>query len=194
MPSNALGASLDWLYGYYSYSQIRSLLGASAGSAVDKVGLANVPRSVEAPSNFVIPAAEAKALGIVSGSASGIDGYIGFAGSSTSTYDYGSTIASGKYDFTAVAAHEIAEVLGRLSGLRARPQTGARRSTCSGTARLACRASPTPHWPIFRMMVGRPASAFSTTPAPAATAVIGGARRARGTCRMPFSIPASRCG
>ena len=117
MPSSALGASLDWLYGYYSYSQIRSLLGATVGSAVDKGGLANLPGSVGAPSNFVIPAAEAKALGIVSGSASGIDGYIGFAGSSTSTYNYGSTIARGKYDFTAVAAHEIAEVLGRLSGL-----------------------------------------------------------------------------
>ena len=193
MPSSALGASLDWLYGYYSYSQIRSLLGATVGSAVDKGGLANLPGSVGAPSNFVIPAAEAKALGIVSGSASGIDGYIGFAGSSTSTYNYGSTIARGKYDFTAVAAHEIAEVLGGLSGLEDTSPNWRTPFDLFGTARLACRAFPTPHWPIFRMMVGRPASAFSTTPALAATAVIGGARRARGMCRMPFSIPASKC-
>src|SRR5689334_1728554 len=36
MPSNALGASVDTLYGYYSYSQVKSWLAASGSSAVDK--------------------------------------------------------------------------------------------------------------------------------------------------------------
>jgi hypothetical protein len=72
---------------------------------------------------YVIPSAEAKALRWLSGSNTAIDGYVGFAGSSTSSFWYtGSTGAvAGRFDFQGVAAHEIAEVLGRISGIGSNP-------------------------------------------------------------------------
>jgi hypothetical protein len=66
----------------------------------------------------VVPSAEAKALGLISPTQNSLDGSIGFAGS-TSGYDFSPAngVTAGAYDFQAVAAHELAEVLGRISGI-----------------------------------------------------------------------------
>jgi hypothetical protein len=123
LPSNAVGASVSSLYGYYSYSQIKSLLATSSSSNIADTALATAVKNlpVYAPSgvtNYVLPSSEAKALGLSYVSPSATDGYIGFAGS-TSGYDFAPAdgISSTTYDFQAVAAHEIDEVLGRISGL-----------------------------------------------------------------------------
>jgi len=126
LPTYAVGASVDPLYGYYSYSQIRSLLiGESlanpSGTAL-ATAVAHLARSTPSGvSRYVVPSAEAKTLGIIPGNAADIDGYIGFAGT-TSNYTFNTTggavaIKSGTFDFDAVAAHELEEVLGRISGI-----------------------------------------------------------------------------
>lgn len=122
LPSNAVGASSTNLYGYFSYAQIKSLLTSSSLSNPADTSLATALGSlpVTTPpgvSKYVVSSAEAKALGIISGSQASFDGYIGFAGS---TSGYGFTpagVTSKVYDFQTVAAHEIAEVLGRISGV-----------------------------------------------------------------------------
>ncbi|HEY0435105.1 MAG TPA: NF038122 family metalloprotease, partial [Phenylobacterium sp.] len=123
LPSSAVGASVNNLYGYFTYAQIRSdLAGFSAANLADTV-LATALRSMGStapagPSQWVVPSSEAKALGLISPTQSGVDGSIGFAGA-TSGYDFNPAdgVAAGLYDFEAVAAHELAEVLGRISGI-----------------------------------------------------------------------------
>jgi hypothetical protein len=117
MPYGALGASLDPLYGYYSYSQIKSWLKADASGSSDATAIANLPVASIAGNRFVVPKAEAKALGLIPGSGTSIDGYIGFGNGVSYDYTPGNGVSASAYDFTAVAAHEIDEVLGRISGL-----------------------------------------------------------------------------
>jgi len=123
LPSTALGSSSDPLYGYFTYAQIKNALTSFSQRNPSDTALASVVRNLPlyAPSaipRYVLPSAEAKALGLVSANSGTIDGYIGFAGT-TSNYDFDPSngIAPGTYDFEAVAAHEMAEVLGRISGL-----------------------------------------------------------------------------
>ena len=123
LPSTAVGASTDNLYGYFSYSKIKSYLTNASKSTPSDTALAtavaNLPRGAPSGvSQYVIPSAEAKVLGIISATQSSLDGSIGFAGSS-SGYDFNPAdgIVAGTYDFQAVAAHELDEVLGRISGL-----------------------------------------------------------------------------
>ena len=123
LPSNAVGASVDNLYGYFSYSDIKGYLSQAASGAPSDSALAaavaHLPSA--APSGvgqYVVPSSEAKVLGLISPNQAGMDGYIGFAGSvSGYTFNPTSGITPGTYDFQAVAAHELDEVLGRISGL-----------------------------------------------------------------------------
>ena len=123
LPSNAVGASSTNLYGYYSYSQILSALTRDSNNNPGNTALATALKSLPSTgpsgvSRYVVASAEAKALGLISANQSGADGYIGFAGS-PSGYTFSTTGAmlSNTYDFSAVAAHEIEEVLGRISGI-----------------------------------------------------------------------------
>jgi hypothetical protein len=123
LPSNAVGASVDNLYGYFSYGQVRNdLTSFSARNPSDSAlatAVRSLPKSTPAgPSQYVVPSAEAKALGLISPTQGSLDGSIGFAGS-TSGYDFNPAdgVAAGAYDFEAVAAHEMAEVLGRIGGI-----------------------------------------------------------------------------
>lgn len=107
LPLNAVGASSTNLLGYFSYAQTRALLPHATLSATAPAGVAN----------YVIASAEAKALGLVAATQSSPDGYIGFAGR-TAGYSFSPAGLTAKlYDFQSIAAHEIAEVLGRLSGV-----------------------------------------------------------------------------
>src|SRR3954447_1750071 len=123
LPSNAVGASVSSLYGYFTYSQVKSYLTSTSQSNPADTSLAravaNLPATAPAGvSKYVIPSSEAKVLGVISPTQTSIDGSIGFAGS-TSGYDFDPTngVTAGTYDFQAVAAHELDEVLGRISGL-----------------------------------------------------------------------------
>lgn len=122
LPSNAVGASLNNLYGYYSYSQVKTMLSrvasANPGDVALIAALKYLPTTLTSgPTSFVISSAQAKALGVISPTQSSLDASIGFAGS-TSNYAFtpGAVTAS-TYDFQSIAAHEIDEVLGRISGV-----------------------------------------------------------------------------
>lgn len=123
LPNNAVGASSDSLYGYFSYAQVRSWLAKSARSNPSDTALVTALSSLPsaAPSGqarYAVASSEMKALGLISGSGTGIDGSIGFAGSlSGFSFNAVGAIAVGTYDFAAVAAHELDEVLGRISGV-----------------------------------------------------------------------------
>jgi hypothetical protein len=123
LASNAVGESSSSLYGYFSYAQIRTLLTSAASSTPSNTALATAVQALPqaAPSGisrYVIPSAEMKALGLISSATSSLDGSIGFAGSTSGfTFNPSAGVAPGTFDFEAVAAHELDEVLGRISGL-----------------------------------------------------------------------------
>lgn len=122
LPSTAVGASVNNLYGYFTYSQVKSFLTSSAASNPANTALATASRSLPSaapagPSRYVIASAEAKALGLISGSQSSLDGSIGFAGSPSGFSFSPAAVTSRTFDFSAVAAHELGEVLGRISGV-----------------------------------------------------------------------------
>ena len=65
--------------------------------------------------SFFVTSGEAKALGMVSGSAAAVDGFIGLANSGALYFPAsGGAIKAGQYDAVGVAAHEISEVMGRI--------------------------------------------------------------------------------
>ncbi len=104
-----------------NYSNVKGALttadaGLVSGGLMSSDALtANTPPTT---AKFSVASAEAKALGLINGHSTTIDGYIGI-GSSSSLYfpTKGSTIGSHQYDAVGVAAHEISEVMGRASGL-----------------------------------------------------------------------------
>jgi hypothetical protein len=116
-----LGTSLDNLYGYFTYAQIKGYLTTVAAKGADpalSTALKSLPSSISGIGQFAIASAEAKALGLISPTQSSKDGYVGF--SSTAAFDFNPLdgVTAGTYDFQAVAAHELAEVLGRITGLQ----------------------------------------------------------------------------
>jgi hypothetical protein len=118
LSSGALGESFTE-FNNYTYSAIRTALVGNAASAVQMSAASTLPASDPTPGgngNYYVSTAEAKALGL-SGPSSAIDGWVGFASTSSASFTYdttnGGSVAPGTYDFFGIAAHEISEVLGR---------------------------------------------------------------------------------
>ena len=85
-----------------------------AKSPADATAIANLP--VVDPyggTKFVMSNAEAKALGLLAGNATGVDGYVGFNSTASWTFDPNNRAVAGAYDFIGIAEHEITEVMGR---------------------------------------------------------------------------------
>jgi hypothetical protein len=106
-----------YLSGGFSYSQIVTLFSNNVPADV-------LPATNPAASTFgyLIPDAEARALGLTPNPAVGADGcacdgYIGFSSTTAFTFNRTAGVASGTYDFIAAAEHETEEVLGRVSSL-----------------------------------------------------------------------------
>lgn len=113
VPSGAIGASSDNIFGAYSYSQMKGFL-AGTGDTLPASN-PDVTPALPGGVNFYIPSAEAKALGIAGLNFPVYDGYIGF--DTSSSFTFSGAMAAGTYDFQAVAEHELEEVLGRTTGL-----------------------------------------------------------------------------
>jgi hypothetical protein len=112
-PGN-LGQSLTNQQGFYSYGQVKNALISDAKSASDFQAVGTLP--VADPTggrNFVMSNAEAKALGLLAGNATGIDGYVGFNKLANYTFNPNNRAVAGEYDFIGLALHEITEVMGR---------------------------------------------------------------------------------
>jgi hypothetical protein len=109
--AGALGESETFL-GNSSYSQIKTALTSDAKAATDLSVVASLPANDPTGGNYLLPTAEAKALGLYNGT--GLDGAIGFdATSGIFDYDNSNGVSSGQYDFYGVIAHEVTEVMGR---------------------------------------------------------------------------------
>jgi hypothetical protein len=122
MAPNALGESVDALYGDYTYPDMKSVLAAhSRANPTDKAlasAVAHLPASTPSgASRYVVPSSEAKALGLIPATQTSYDGFIGFGSGLPYDFNPSNGITAGTYDFEAVAAHEMDEVLGRISGL-----------------------------------------------------------------------------
>ena len=116
--NGTLGGSLDALYGYFSYSQIKGWLSNDASTADDKTANKNLPLlSATAGNKFVLAGAQAKALGLLSSNNNAFDGYIGFGNGVNYDYDRSNGISPGAFDFVGLAEHEIDHVLGHFSGI-----------------------------------------------------------------------------
>ena len=118
MAPSALGESES--YGYITnYSTVANALNSSDHGLVSNGLMSSNALSLAGPptnANFFVTSAEAKTLGLVSGSSTAIDGYIGLTSSSSLLYfsTNGGTIGKSQYDALGVAAHEISEVMGRI--------------------------------------------------------------------------------
>ena len=116
--NGTLGGSLDSLYGYFTYSQMKGWLSNDASTDNDKTANKNLPLVSSAAGNkFVLAFAQAKALGLVSGSNTAYDGYIGFGNGTKYDFDRSNGISAGYFDFVGLAMHEIDHVLGHFSGI-----------------------------------------------------------------------------
>lgn len=116
-----IGASIVSAYNGNLYSDIQSAYSTSAAAnPTDKI-FSDAAASLNAPDpthgvDIYIPSAQAKVFGIIPGNSTATDGYIGFA---NTAWDYSNAdgVALGTYDFQALAYHEIAEALGRVTGI-----------------------------------------------------------------------------
>jgi hypothetical protein len=115
LPANALGASIINAASSYTYTQIRSALvaGATLGTG------ATLPVSdLTHGGNLDIGRADAKALGLLSGNSTTIDGWVGFSSiPGIFTFDPNNRAVPSEYDFIGTAFHEISEVMGRVAWL-----------------------------------------------------------------------------
>ena len=101
------GAEGRFNYVQVSYGALQPILSAQDGGAVlpstDPTGGAGV----------YVPDAEAKALGLISGTSTAVDGYIGFLSEPYYATDPNNRAQPGMEDFIGIALHEISEALGR---------------------------------------------------------------------------------
>jgi hypothetical protein len=112
--SNALGASIISAAPSYTYTQIKSVLVSGA-----TLGTGSLP--VSDPTHggtFDIGRADAKAIGLLSGSGTTIDGWVGFSSiAGIFTFDPNNRAVPNEYDFIGTVFHEISEVMGRVAWL-----------------------------------------------------------------------------
>jgi Ca2+-binding RTX toxin-like protein len=98
----------------HTYLQLRSaLISADAGSATDSQALATLAIFGAASGPVVINTAEEKALGLIAGSSSAMDGHVGLSATAAFDFDPTNRAVAGSFDGIAAIEHEISEVLGR---------------------------------------------------------------------------------
>jgi hypothetical protein len=109
-----LGRSQFLLFGFH-YSNITNALFKHRASAADTNSVASLPAvdPIGNTTNWFVPVAEARVLGLISPTDTNEDGEVGFATNVSYTFDPNNRSVAGKFDFIAVAEHEISEVLGR---------------------------------------------------------------------------------
>ncbi len=102
----------------YNYSQLTNALRSRRVSAADFSSVASLPANdpIGAGTNWYVPRAEAKALGLSGVGANDAvnDGTVTFASTVNYTFDPNNRAVAGKYDFIGVVEHEITEVMGRV--------------------------------------------------------------------------------
>lgn len=109
-----LGQSLTYQRGFFTYAPIRTALIIDSKTTNDSKSLTTLNSTdPTGGKSFVMSNAEAKALGLLSPNAPGIDGSVGFNSNVLYTFDPQNRAIAAKYDFIGIAEHEISEVMGR---------------------------------------------------------------------------------
>jgi VCBS repeat-containing protein len=109
--SGALGESITY-FDPVSYAQLQSALVANLNANGNSAAAATLPVTSPVSGQWWVSTAEAEALGLTTTS-NNPDGYVGFS-SQSGIFAYNeSSIGSNQYDFMAVVAHEISEIMGR---------------------------------------------------------------------------------
>jgi len=113
--SGALGESI-FNTATLTYQQIYNAFQNNQFSADQKQAFASLPAMDPTGTNAItLSTAEEKALGLIAGNSTAIDGWVGF--SKTVSWDFSTTNRSvpGQYDLLGVIEHEVTEVMGRFS-------------------------------------------------------------------------------
>jgi hypothetical protein len=106
-------ASTDFNYQFVSYAALVSALKAKAKTPNDLSACSFFPVvDPGAGIQWYVTNAQAKALGFLSATATGVDAYIGF--SATAPWDFNNTDGVAGYDFCGTCFHEMSEALGRV--------------------------------------------------------------------------------
>lgn len=115
----ALGASLfEYDGNSYTYNTIRNALIDNASTPASISATNSLPVVDPTGSNsFAVPNAQAKALGLISGSAIGLDGTFFIGTTNSYTFDSNKRALPGLFDYLAVAEHEFSELMGRTTQL-----------------------------------------------------------------------------
>ena len=123
-----IAASQYGLTGPFLYSDIvdafRADAAANPGDASMVSAAAHLPTtSPVGKLSYELPYAEAQALGYLPASINPDSGYVGFASTAKWEFSGAGGVTPGAYDFEGLAAHEISEVLGRVTGLHSATPT-----------------------------------------------------------------------
>ena len=97
----------------FDYSEILAALSQNAVSSAQLSAINALTSFTPSGSNYVT-IAEAKAIGLIT-DMTAVDGYIGFNSSYQYSYDDSNGVPGRQYDLYGVVAHEMSEVMGRLS-------------------------------------------------------------------------------
>ncbi len=117
LPSGALAASMSngYLTNYTTiYNALKQDASWSSYQATADASLTSADPTHGG--RFFVTSAEAKALGLVSGTGTGIDGYIGLSSGSAFSYNQNSVGAT-QYDAIGAIEHELSEVMGRVGSV-----------------------------------------------------------------------------
>jgi hypothetical protein len=109
-----LGASSYSLF-TYTYGQVTGALSSDSKTSDDATTVASLAASdpISGTHSWTMVRAEAKALGLIAGTATGSDGSMTFSNSAAFDFDNSNGVTSGQYDFYGVVAHELSELMGR---------------------------------------------------------------------------------
>jgi hypothetical protein len=113
LTSGSLGESENYVQSF-SYSQILAALTQNVTDNAQLSAVNSLPSSAPVGGEFYMPLAEATALGLVTGSAT-LDGAVGFNSSVAYAYSDTNGVPGNEYDLYGIVAHEISEVMGRIS-------------------------------------------------------------------------------
>ena len=111
---------------FSDFTTVRNALLAHSTSPDDAIAMAAGHFPTSDPTGgatFLVPNAQAKALGMLSANNAANDGTFTFGAGFSYTYDPANRAVAGKFDFIAIAFHEITEIMGRI-GLLGQNLTG----------------------------------------------------------------------